>query len=38
MFMRKIYGIICVLLFNMVYGVFEGFFKKLEIKGVGYRV
>ena len=38
MFMRKIHGTTRALLFNMVHGVSEGFSKKLEIKGVGYRV
>lgn len=37
MFMRKIHGTTRALLFNMVHGVSEGFSKKLEIKGVGYR-
>lgn len=37
MFMRKIHGTTRALLFNMVQGVSEGFSKKLEIKGVGYR-
>src|SRR5690606_31088 len=37
MFMRKIHGTTRALLFNMVTGVSEGYSKKLEIKGVGYR-
>lgn len=37
MFMRKIHGTTRALLFNMIHGVSEGFSKKLEIKGVGYR-
>ncbi len=37
MFTRKIHGTTRALLFNMVQGVTEGFTKKLEIRGVGYR-
>ena len=37
MFMRKIHCTTRALLFNMVTGVSEGYSKKLEIKGVGYR-
>lgn len=37
MFTRKIHGTTRALLFNMVQGVNEGFTKKLEIRGVGYR-
>jgi len=36
-FMRKIHGTTRALLSNMVIGVSEGFTKKLEIRGVGYR-
>ena len=32
-----LWGLIRALLFNMVKGVTEGFEKKLEIEGVGYR-
>lgn len=37
MFTRKIHGTSRALLYNMVVGVNEGFQKKLEIRGVGYR-
>lgn len=37
MFTRKIHGTTRALLFNMITGVSEGYSKKLEIKGVGYR-
>ncbi|HHX76543.1 MAG TPA: 50S ribosomal protein L6 [Acholeplasmataceae bacterium] len=37
MFTRKIHGTTRALLFNMVTGVSEGYSKKLEIRGVGYR-
>lgn len=36
-FTRKIHGTTRALLSNMVTGVSDGFSKKLEIKGVGYR-
>ena len=36
-FTRKIHGTTRALLQNMVTGVSEGFVKKLEIRGVGYR-
>lgn len=35
---RFLYGLIRILLDNMVVGVNIGFEKKLELKGVGYRV
>ena len=34
---RSLHGLIRALTFNMVYGVSEGFEKKLEMVGVGYR-
>jgi len=34
---NQLHGLTRSLVYNMVYGVSEGFFKKLEIKGVGYR-
>lgn len=37
MFTKKIHGTTRALLFNMVTGVSEGYSKKLEIRGVGYR-
>jgi len=35
---RQLHGLTRSLLFNMVVGVTEGYEKKLEIRGVGYRV
>ncbi len=37
MFTRKIHGTTRAIFYNMVVGVSEGFTKKLEIRGVGYR-
>nr|QUE28478.1 ribosomal protein L6 [Porphyrostromium boryanum] len=34
---NQLHGLTRSLIYNMVYGVSEGFFKELEIKGVGYR-
>lgn len=35
--MRSLHGLTRALLFNMVQGVTQGYSKKLEINGVGYR-
>jgi large subunit ribosomal protein L6 len=34
---RSLHGLSRALLFNMVYGVSEGYVKKLEIQGVGFK-
>jgi large subunit ribosomal protein L6 len=36
-FYRALFGLTRTLIFNMVHGVTEGFEKRLEIRGIGYR-